>query len=169
MLFSKECILKRNSHFCLCILSQTLFSPLAFFSLSPPAPSCRSCRLHNWCKCCHMCQEWRILYSLLLCLTLSENIKWRKQPRARGVKSACQWSHSHSHCFRVVSSRWLRTKSAAANSSLCSRGLPHTLFICVAHPGLSSHLNTSLPNFQIFLPISPYLRYILSTSTMPYH
>lgn len=29
MLFSKECILKRNSHFCLCILSQTLFSPIS--------------------------------------------------------------------------------------------------------------------------------------------
>lgn len=29
MLFSKECILKRNSHFCLCVLSQTLFSPIS--------------------------------------------------------------------------------------------------------------------------------------------
>lgn len=107
--------------------------------------------------------------SLLLCNTLSENIKWRKQPHARGGKSACQWSHSRSHCFGIVSSRWLRTKSAAANSSLCLGALPHTLFIFAAHPSLSSHLNTSLPNSQIFLRISSYLRYILSTSTTPSH
>lgn len=107
--------------------------------------------------------------SLLLCNTLSKNIKWRKQPHARGGKSACQWSHSHSHRFRIVSSRWLRTKSTGANSSLCLRALPHTLFIFVAHPSLSSHLNTSLPNSQIFLQISSYLRYILSTSTTPNH
>lgn len=107
--------------------------------------------------------------SLLLCNTLSENIKWRKQPHARGGKSACQWSHSRSHCFGIVSSRWLRTKSAPANSSLCLGALPHTLFIFVAHPSLSSHLNTSLPNSQIFLQISSHSRYILSTSTMANH
>lgn len=107
--------------------------------------------------------------SLLLCYTLSENIKWRKQPHARGGKSACQWSHSQSHCFGIVSSRWLRTKSTAANSSLCLGALPHTLFIFVAHPSLSSHLNTSLPNSQVFLQISSYLRFILSTSTTPCH
>lgn len=107
--------------------------------------------------------------SLLLCNTLSENIKWRKQPHARGGKSACQWSHWRSHCFGIVSSRWLRTKSAAANSSLCLGALTHTLFIYVAHPSLSCHLNTSLPNFQIFLLSSSYLRCILSTSTTPNH
>lgn len=61
MLFSKECILKRNSHFCLCILSQTLFSSISSPSTPPPfPPSRRSRRLHNWCKYCHMCQEWRL-------------------------------------------------------------------------------------------------------------
>lgn len=107
--------------------------------------------------------------SLLLCYTLSENIKWRKRSHARGGKSACQWSHSQSHFFGIVSSRWLRTKRTAANSSLCFGALPHTLFIFVAHPGLPSHLNTSLPNSQIFLQICSYLCNILSTSATPNH
>lgn len=136
MLFSKECILKRNSHFCLCVLSRTLFSsissPLSRALPLPPAAAVDCIIDANTVTCVRSGGS----SSLLLCYTLSENIKWRKQSHATGGKSACQWSHSQSHFFGIVSSRWLRTKRTAANSSLCLGALPHTLFIFVAHPSL---------------------------------
>lgn len=108
--------------------------------------------------------------SLLVCNTLSENIKWRKQPHARGGKSACQWSHSHSRCFGIVSSRWLRTKKCSSKFQLMFRSPCHihNIFLLPTHP-LCSHLNASSANSQIFLQISSYLCCILSTSTTANH
>lgn len=48
--FFKECILKRNLYFCLCLLSR---APFLSHLLLPPAACCR---LHNWCKYRRMCQ-----------------------------------------------------------------------------------------------------------------
>lgn len=172
MLFSKECILKEKFSFLPLHLVTNPFLSLSLSLTPPPLPpslpaAAVDCIIDaNTVTCVRSGGS----SSLLLCNTLSENIKWRKQPHARGGKSACQWSHSRSHRFGIVSSRWLRTKKCGGKFQLTFRSPPpHTLFIFVAHPGLSSHLNTSLPNSQIFLQISSYLRRILSTSATPNH
>lgn len=164
MLFSKECILKRNSHFCLCILSQTLFSSTLHphpnthtHTLPLPPAAAIDCIIDaNTVTCVRSGGS----SSLLLCYTLSGSIKWRKQPHARGGKSACQWSHSWGHFFWIVSSRWLRTKKYGSKFQLMFSEPCHIHYLYLL-PTLvfrSRHLNSSGPNSQIFLQI--FLRYV---------
>lgn len=127
MLFSEEYILKRNFHFCLCILSQTLFSPISS-PLPPPPPPVIALDCIIDANTVTRVRSGGSS-SLLLCNTLSENIKWRKQPHATGGKSACQWSHSRSRCFGIVSSRWLRTKKCDGKSRCMFRSHIHYLVL----------------------------------------
>lgn len=137
--------LKRNSYFCLCFL---VTNPFLSHLLLPPLHAVDCIIDANTVTCV---SSWGSS-SLLLCNTLSQNIKWRKQPHGSGGKSACQWTHS---CSRLLADCFIKVienkKSAAANSSLCFGALCHIYYLALRPPSpLWRHLCASLANSNTF-------------------
>lgn len=95
--------------------------------------------------------------SLLLCNTLLENIKCRKQSHARRENPLLQWPHSRSRCFGIVSSRWLRTKKYCNKFQLMIRSPCHihnlVLLPTLLSLVISMHHDLILKYFFRFPPI----------------
>lgn len=132
---------------------------------SPPISSsllahpCRSHRLHNWCKYCHMCQGVEALL-VYFCATLYRRTLSGESSLMPVVENQLVSGLIHT-AVRAVAARLFHQgdweQKVQEQIPAYAQHPAHTLFIFVAHPLCSSHLNILLPNSQISFHSFSYL------------